>query len=359
MDLRVVRAGVAAAAIFHLAGGVAIAQSPADFYKGKTINVIVGFSPGGGYDQYARALARHMGNHIPGNPTLVVQNAPGAGSLTAVRRVEGNLPKDGTAIVTFNPALITESITEPEKTNFKFTDVAFIGSVTRDFRVCFMWHATGAKTWDDAMNRKEVIFGSTARGTGAYVNQAILRNVFGMRARQIMGYPGSAEQRLGIERGELDGDCGSWSSIPEEWIRDKKINAFVSFSPLKTPDMPQDLPFIGDLAKTAGTEGGAGNPHRGGRARPPVHRLVGRAGRSHRRAAQGVRRDDEGQGLPRRGRQAGPARLSRGRRRGDGHRQEDLRLPAGPARQGAQGGGVTANNNGGRFPCPRHVRRAG
>ena len=250
MFSRRVHTCAAAAAVLFAGGWSASAQAPADFYKGKTINVIVGFSPGGGYDQYARVLARHMGNHIPGNPVMVVQNAPGAGSLTAVRRTDGTLPKDGTAIVTFNPALITESITEPEKTNFKFTEVAFIGSVTRDFRVCFMWHATGAKTWDDAMNRKEVIFGSTARGTGAYVNQAILRNVFGMRARQIMGYPGSAEQRLGIERGELDGDCGSWSSIPEEWIRDKKINAFVSFSPLKTPDMPQDLPFIGDLAKT-------------------------------------------------------------------------------------------------------------
>ena len=84
-------------------GWSAGAQAPADFYKGKTINVIVGFWPGGGYDQYARVLARHMGNHIPGNPSLVVQNAPGAGSLTAVRRTDGTLPKDGTAIDTFNP----------------------------------------------------------------------------------------------------------------------------------------------------------------------------------------------------------------------------------------------------------------
>jgi tripartite-type tricarboxylate transporter receptor subunit TctC len=250
MFSRVMHAAMASAVVTAAGGLAAHAQSPADFYKGKTVNVIVGFSPGGGYDQYARVLARHMGNHIPGNPVLVVQNAPGAGSLTAVRRIEGNLPKDGSAIVTFNPALITESVTEPAKTNFKFTDVAFIGSVTRDFRVCFMWHATGVKTWEEAMNRKEVIFGSTARGTGAYVNQAILRNVFGMRVRQILGYPGSAEQRLGIERGELEGDCGSWSSIPEEWVRDKKINTFVSFSPLKTPDMPQDIPFIGNIAKT-------------------------------------------------------------------------------------------------------------
>lgn len=234
-----------------LAGNAgALAQTPAEFYKGKIVNMVVGFSPGGGYDQYARMLSRHMGQHIPGAPTIVVQNAPGAGSLTAVRRVEGNLPKDGTAIVAFNPALITESVTEPAKTKFKFTDVEFVGSTTRDLRVCFMWHATGVKTWDEVLNRKEVIFGSTGKGTSNYVNQAVLRNVFGVRLRQVMGYPGSADTRLSIERGELDGDCGSWSSIPDEWIREKKINTFLSFSANRAPDMPEGVPFVGDLAKT-------------------------------------------------------------------------------------------------------------
>ncbi len=233
------------------ASAVHAQQSPADFYKGKTVNLVVGFSPGGGYDQYARQLARQLGKHIPGNPTVVVQNSPGAGSLTAVRRLDNGLAKDGTQIVTFNPALITESITEAAKMNFKFTDVSFIGSVTRDFRVCFTWHASGIKSWEEAMTgKKEIIFGSTAKGTGAYVNQAVLINLFGMKARQILGFPGSNEQRLAIERGELDGDCGSWSSIPEEWIRDKKIYPLISFSPLKTPDMPADLPFIGTFAKT-------------------------------------------------------------------------------------------------------------
>lgn len=225
------------------------AQSAADFYKGKTVNILVGFSPGGGYDQYARLLSRHIGKYTPGNPNFIVQNAPGAGSLTAVRRVEGNLPKDGTAVVTFNPALITEGITEPERTKFNFTDVTYIGSITRDFRVCYMWGARKEKTWDDVMNAKELIFGGTAKGTGSYVNGAILRNVFGAKIRHILGFPGSAEQRLAIERGELDGDCGSFSSIGDDWIRDKKISVFVMFSPVKTPDMP-DVPFIANFAKT-------------------------------------------------------------------------------------------------------------
>ncbi|MFN3891044.1 MAG: Bug family tripartite tricarboxylate transporter substrate binding protein [Beijerinckiaceae bacterium] len=240
----------AAAAAASLAGvWAAQAQTPAEFYKGKTVNIIVGFTPGGGYDQYARLLARHIGKHMPGNPTFVVQNAPGAGSLTAVRRVEGNLPKDGTAVVTFNPALITEGITEPERTKFNFTDVAYIGSITRDFRVCYMWGAKGIKTWDEVMAAKELNFGGTGKGTGSYVNGAILRNVFGAKIKHILGFPGSAEQRLAIERGELDGDCGSFSSIPDDWVRDKKINVFVMFSPVKTPDMP-DTPYIANFAKT-------------------------------------------------------------------------------------------------------------
>ena len=248
MTTRVMIAGAAAVAGLIVAGG-AQAQSAAEFYKGKTVNIIVGFTPGGGYDQYARLLSRHIGKYTPGNPNYVVQNAPGAGSLTAVRRIEGNLPKDGTAIVTFNPALITEGVTVPERTKFNFTDVSYIGSITRDFRVCYIWGAKGLKTWDEVMKAPLLNFGGTGKGTGSYVNGAILRNVFGAKIKHILGFPGSAEQRLAIERGELDGDCGSFSSIGDDWIRDKKINVFVSFAPTKTPDMP-DAPYIMNFAKT-------------------------------------------------------------------------------------------------------------
>jgi tripartite-type tricarboxylate transporter receptor subunit TctC len=241
---------ISAAAISLMLAPAALAQGAANFYAGKTLNIVVGFTPGGGYDQYGRLLARHIGGNIPGAPTVVVQNAPGAGSLTAVRRLEANLPKDGTAIVTFNPALITESLTSSERVNVNFGEYGWIGSITRDFRVCYMWHATGVKDWAGVASRKEVIFGATSKGTGSYVNGAILRNLFDIKLRHVIGFPGSSEQRLAIERGELDGDCGSWSSIAEDWVRDKKINTFVSFSEIKTPDMPQDVPYIGDFAKT-------------------------------------------------------------------------------------------------------------
>jgi tripartite-type tricarboxylate transporter receptor subunit TctC len=226
----------------------AVAQDDG-FYKGKTINIIVGFSPGGGYDAYARMLARYYGAHIPGTPNVIVQNMPGAGSLAAVRHVASVAPKDGLTIGAFNPGVITDSLTNPEQVKMKFSDVIFLGSITRDFRMCYAWAGTGIKTIKDLQGGREFIMGGTGPGTGNYINGAMLRSLLGLNVKQILGYPGSNELRLGIERGELHGDCGSWSSISEDWIRDKKINAFVSFSPARTPDMPQDVPFAGDLLK--------------------------------------------------------------------------------------------------------------
>jgi tripartite-type tricarboxylate transporter receptor subunit TctC len=142
-----------------------------------------------------------------------------------------------------------ESLVEPEKVKLKFSDLAWIGSISRDMRVCYAWHATGLKTWDDVAKRDEFILGGTAPGSSSYNNSAVLKNVFGLKIRRVLGYPGSAEQRLAIERGELEGDCGSWSSINPEWRRSNKVNPFVRFSKGKPADMP-DTPFIGDLAKT-------------------------------------------------------------------------------------------------------------
>lgn len=239
-----------ASVALSMSASAALSQSPAEFYKGKNVNLVVGFTPGGGYDQYARVFARHFDKHIPGRPNVVVQNSPGAGSLTAVKRLDASLAADGTNIVTFNYGLITESLTHPEKTNVNFTQYRWIGSITQDFRVCYSWHATGMKTWDDVAKRDEVIFGTTGPGTSVYINGAILRNVFGIRVKQILGYPGSAETRLALERGELHADCNSWSSIPEDWIRDRKIIPFVLFTTGRAPDMPKDLPYIGSFAKT-------------------------------------------------------------------------------------------------------------
>jgi tripartite-type tricarboxylate transporter receptor subunit TctC len=240
-----------AAALLWLALAICPAHAAEDeFFKGKTITVVVGYSVGGGYDQYARVLARHFGSHIPGNPNVLVQNMPGAASLTAVRYLDANAARDGTVVTTFDPGLITESFASPDVFKVRFSDFQWIGTMLRDIRICYAWGATGIRTWDDMMKRKEFLIGTTAKGSNAYVNGAILRKIFNAPVRQIAGYPGSNEQRLALERGELEGNCGSWSAMPQDWLVHDKINPLVRFSPKRPPDMPASVPFIGDLATT-------------------------------------------------------------------------------------------------------------
>src|SRR6202451_1497546 len=189
-----------------------------DFYKGKLFTIVVGFSPAGGYDNYARVLSRYIGSHIPGNPTVLGQNMPGAGSLTSVRYLNLTAPKDGTVMGIFNPGMVTESIVQPEKIGVDFRKYAWVGVVTPDYRVCYSYGEAGPKTWDEMMHRKEFILGSTGKSSGNYINGATLRLVFHAPVKQIMGYPGSAEQRLAIEQGSLDGDCDHIASFRWTWL---------------------------------------------------------------------------------------------------------------------------------------------
>ena len=226
----------------------AIAQD--GFYRGRTVTIVVGYSAGGGYDQYARLLARHLGRHIPGQPTVIVQNMPGAASMTAVRHLDANAPKDGTVIAAFDPGLILETIASPETYKVRFSDYRWLGTLLRDIRICYASAASGIKTWADMMKRREFLIGNTARGSNAYVNGAILRKVFFAPVRQISGYPGSNEQRLALERGELEGNCGSWTAIPQDWIVNDRINVLVRFSPKRPAEMAASVPFVNDLAAT-------------------------------------------------------------------------------------------------------------
>jgi tripartite-type tricarboxylate transporter receptor subunit TctC len=241
---------VSALALVLTGAAFAPVLAETDFYKGRTVTLTVGYSVGGGYDQYARALARHFGRHLAGNPSVLVQNMPGAASLTAVRYLQATAPKDGTAITLFDPGLITESFASPELVKLKLSDFQWIGAMLRDVRICYAWGATGIKTWDDMMARKEFLIGTTAKGSNAYVNGAILRKVFHAPVRQIAGYPGSNEQRLAVERSELEGNCSSWSAMPPDWIAHGRFNALVRFSPKRPPDMPASVPYVGDLAST-------------------------------------------------------------------------------------------------------------
>jgi tripartite-type tricarboxylate transporter receptor subunit TctC len=264
----IVRAIVAVSVFVALASG---AVRAADFYADKKLIVVVGSATGGGYDQYARVFARHIAKHIPGNPSTIVQNMPGAGSVTAARYLDGNAPKDGTVVLSFNSALITASLTAPETVNMKFTDVAWIGAMTHEFRVCYAWHETGLKSWDDLRNTKKTyVVGVTGSGTAGYINGALLQNLFGINIRQVLGYTGSAQQKLAIERGELDGSCTEWNTLPQNWIDGKKIYPLVRW--LKETPEGFDYPgaaYAGDKAPNAeakeilellGAPGELGNP---------------------------------------------------------------------------------------------------
>jgi tripartite-type tricarboxylate transporter receptor subunit TctC len=219
-----------------------------DFYKGKTLNIVVGFTTGGGFDANARLLSRHISRHIPGNPTAIVQNMPGAASLTAVRYLDTTAPKDGTVMTIYNFGLIGNSKMDPDRVPVDFRKFAWIGSVSVDLSVCFVWHAIPGKTIEDFKKHGQLNFGLTEAGTSNDVNTRIAKNIFGMNIKQIAGYPGSAEQKLAIERGELDGGCGNWSSMPPDWIADKKFTAFIKSSNVTPPDMDPSVPWGAAIA---------------------------------------------------------------------------------------------------------------
>ena len=291
-------------AAFVLFATPAAAQDVAGFYKGKTVRIIVGFSAGGGYDHYARVLSRHIGRHIPGQPNVIVQNMPGAASLNSVRYVATAAPTDGTVINAFNPGLITQSVTVPQKIGANFLDFAWLGSVTEDFRVCHTWNGTGIKDWPDLLKRQQVNFGVTGVGTASYIDSKMLSDLFGVHVRQVTGYPGSTEKRIAIERGELDGDCIGWTSVPEQWVREKKVTVHLRFSRTLVADMPATSLVARDVLTDRSQAADLGFAHgivRGGAA---LHRSEGGAGGSLRGAARRVRGDVEGPGVRRRDQQA-------------------------------------------------------
>jgi tripartite-type tricarboxylate transporter receptor subunit TctC len=217
------------------------AQSVEDFYKNKTINLVVGFSVGGGYDLYARHLARHMGKHIPGKPTIVPQNMAGAGSLRAANFIYTAAPKDG-----INPLLESGA-------TFDGTKFTWLGSVTDDTSLCITWHTSPVKTWKDFIE-KSVTLGGQGPSSEPDIFARLYKNVFGAPIKLVAGYPGTNEIMLAMERGEVDGLCGlSWSTIKgrhTQWLRDKKINLIVQAAFKKEPEIG-DVPLIMEQTKDA------------------------------------------------------------------------------------------------------------
>ena len=236
------RAALLAAGL--LAAGSASAQD-------NSIRLIVGFSAGGGFDMYARLLARHYGRHLPGNPNVVVQNMPGSSSLKAVQYLDQGASRDGNYITAFNPGLMTNSLLDPEKVSYKFSNLGWVGSITQDFRVCYAWKRPGnAASWEELLKQTRFNMGTTSVGASAYQNAAVLKNLFGVKIHHVLGYPGSAEERIAIERGELDGGCGAWASNPADWIANKRITPIVTFTKPSNADPSVKAPYVLDLAKT-------------------------------------------------------------------------------------------------------------
>lgn len=237
-----------------IAGGLTLGATPdisfaADFYQGKQINLIIGNAPGGGFDMHGRLLAQHMSRHIPGNPTIISQNMPGAATLKSVQYLTTTAPQDGTVIAFFSPNLIVKSLTDFDSVKIDFTRLKFLGSASSEVRVCFTWHTAGIKTFEDFVKADEIIMGAASKTANNYASSAILKNVFGAKIKHVLGYPGSAEQYLAMERGEIQGLCGSWTSIPISMREQKKIIPFVRHAEAAVDGMPE-TPFIVDKATT-------------------------------------------------------------------------------------------------------------
>lgn len=203
------------------APGAARADAVADFYKGKSISLLIGFGVGGGYDTYSRLLARHYGRHIAGNPGIVPKNMPGSGGLKVANYIYNVAPKDGTYLGVF----LASSALEPlfgggAKAKFTTTGFTWIGNMNNEIFACGVWKTSGVKTFAD-MRQKEIIFGSTGKSAVTSQHARVLQHVLGAKLRIIYGYKGTKGVNLAMNRGEVNGSCGlTASTVVSRWNRD-------------------------------------------------------------------------------------------------------------------------------------------
>jgi len=236
-----------------LSAGPAKAQSVEEFYQDNVLSLYIGFSVGGGYDAYGRILSRHIGKHIPGNPTVVPINMEGAGSLKLANWLYNAAPQDGSAIGIISRGVPFEPLVgNRDSALFDASQYTWIGSTTDEVSVCATWERTGITRFDQLFEQ-ELIVGGTGSGADADVFPKIIRGVLGAKLRLVSGYPGGNDIEFAMERGEVDGRCGwSWSSIvatKQQWLEDGTINILVQLALHKHPDLP-DVPLITDLART-------------------------------------------------------------------------------------------------------------
>lgn len=246
--------GIFIAALAMLAPLTASAADPiADFYKGKQIRLIMGFDTGGGDDAYGRLLTRHMPKYIPGEPIIVPQNMPSAGSLTAANTIYNTSPRDGTVFGMthrFVPLMPLLQVKGPQFDPLKFT---YIGSMNREIGLCIAMKSAGFKSMDD-MKTREFVAGTTGAGAELTNFYATISNMLGVKIRVIKGYKSSSEVNLAMEKGEIQGRCGaSYSSIKTakpDFLTEHKVDLLLQLGLRKDPEL-SDVPLLGDLVKTS------------------------------------------------------------------------------------------------------------
>ncbi len=229
----------------------ALSTGVEDFYKGRTISLIIGYSVGGGYDLYGRLLARHIAKYIPGRPTIVPQNLTGAGSLRAASYLYSAAPRDGSVFGTFGRTIATTPLLMPSNVPFDATKLTWLGSITSEVSTCVTWHSSAVKRWQDSLETA-ITMGGEGTGADPDVYALLYKNVFGAKWKLITGYHGTTDTILAMERGEVDGLCGlSWSTLKsrhQQLISDKLINIIVQAALKKEPELAQ-VPLATELTK--------------------------------------------------------------------------------------------------------------
>jgi len=252
MAIRKLRPNLAAIIIAACPISMANAESPAEFYKGKNVEMQIGYSVGGGYDLYARLVSRHLGNNIPGNPTLVPKNMEGAGSLRLANWLYAAAPRNGTALGAMSRGAAFDPLLGQKGAQFDASKFSWIGSANDEVSVCVSLPSSGITKFEDVLT-KPLTIGSTGVGDDTYQFPAVINAALGTKFKIITGYPGGNDVTLALERGEVQGRCGwSWSSLKAtraDWVANKKIIVLVQMSLSKHPDLP-DVPLIMDFAKT-------------------------------------------------------------------------------------------------------------
>lgn len=219
-----------------------------DFYKGKTVRIVVGYT-GGGYDLYARLLSRFLGQHIPGSPNVVVENMDGAGGIRAANDVASTEPKDGTVIAAMDQSVPIRQVMGYEGARFEAKQLQWVGAIAYSNALFYTWHTSGITTIEDA-KKTEVIAGASITTNDSYRMPLIVNGLIGTKFKVVAGYGDSGRLALAMESGEIAARGGnSWASLSSsqpEWLADKKINIILQLGKGKEPDLP-NVPLLADL----------------------------------------------------------------------------------------------------------------